>query len=415
MTIKPNKCFEIIRKQYLSAIKDERVKFCCNRGGSRSGKTFDAFTFLIFVCVYSTKKRTIRVFRQNLSTCLSNTFTSDFLDFLSICGLSQYCQVNKGVVSLGQVTIYFQGLYRQNTAVQPTASDILFFNEVMEMDETLVDGWITRCREFVIFDWNPTAIDHWVYDYEKNPDAVFTHTTFLDNKNLSKSIVETIKSREPTAFNVERGTSDEWMWKVYGLGECSEPVGMMYGKFTTYEILPIVSNENSTISCYVDVADTGTDYFCAVSTLNTGGFAYVLDVLFTQKSIEYTEIALAKMLTQLNVNVCHIESNSGGRGFALNVSKIVRSMGNTTTIVKPFYQSKNKDTRILLNSSAVTNCVIMPHDWKIKYKDFARQILTFKRDGKNVHDDAPDVLTGIVEYLNVSPQPARVVVMGKKY
>lgn len=412
-----NGCFIEMWKTYLLAKHSNIVRYIANEGGSRSGKTFDAFTFFVCLAANTTEKKVIRVFRQTLTTCLSNTFLSDFSDFLYISKLTDSVSLKAGYCKMGNVEIYFQGLYKSNSnyVVQPTSSDILFFNEVMEMDKGLVDDWITRCREMVIFDWNPTSTDHWIFDYEKNPACKFTHTTYKDNVNLPSSIIKTIESREPTPENIAAGTADEWRWNVYGLGLRSEPVGMMYDKFTTYELLPIVNNENSTISCYVDVADTGTDYFCAVSTLNTGGFAYVLDVLFTQKSIEYTEIALAKMLTRLNVNVCHIESNSGGRGFALNVSKIVRSMGNTTTVVKPFHQSKNKDTRILLNSSAVTNCVIMPHDWRIKYKDFARQILTFKRDGKNVHDDAPDVLTGIVEYLNVSPQPARVVVMGKKY
>lgn len=42
----------------------------------------------------------------------------------------------------------------------------------------------------------------------------------------------------------------------------------------------------------------------------------------------------------------------------------------------------------------------MPVDWKERWKDFAKAILRFQREGKNENDDAPDALTGVAEKIN---------------
>lgn len=98
---------------------------------------------------------------------------------------------------------------------------------------------------------------------------------------------------------------------------------------------------------YVDTADTGDDYLCGIVYDETDIGNFVVDVIYTQKPMEYTETATAHMLSKHMVAEAWIESNNGGRGFARNVERQMRQMGNNHTRVKWFAQTDNKDVRIL--------------------------------------------------------------------
>ena len=124
---------------------------------------------------------------------------------------------------------------------------------------------------------------------------------------------------------------------------------------------------------------------------------YILDVLYTKEPMEVTEPATAQMLTNNNVGNALIESNNGGRGFSRNVIRELKSLGNTHTKIQWFFQSKNKTSRILSNSTGVMQNVLFPVNWEDRWPDFAEAIRKYQKEGKNAHDDAPDALTGVYE------------------
>jgi predicted phage terminase large subunit-like protein len=149
---------------------------------------------------------------------------------------------------------------------------------------------------------------------------------------------------------------------------------------------------------YTDTADTGSDYLCSITYIETSVGNYVLDVIYTQKPMEYTEQAVAVALSRFGVEVANIESNNGGRGFARNVERILRENGNSKTYIKWFAQGKNKQSRIYTHSADVQNLVYFPQGWETLYPEFARDIKNYMKTGLNPHDDAPDALTGTVEF-----------------
>lgn len=172
--------------------------------------------------------------------------------------------------------------------------------------------------------------------------------------------------------------------------------GLMYGSgFVEYEIKP--ATKVSKRKAYVDTADTGTDYLCAIVYDETEAANYIVDILYTAKPMEYTEPALAQMLTKHKVAECVIESNNGGRSFARAVEKQTRLMRNETTKFKWFFQGLNKQVRIYSHSASVQNLTIMPKGWKSFYPEFATAITGYLKAGHNAHDDAPDALTGTIE------------------
>lgn len=182
-----------------------------------------------------------------------------------------------------------------------------------------------------------------------------------------------------------------------------EPIdvkGRLYSHIKTYTDIPRDSKGNSLfkyILNYTDTADTGGDYLCSICYGMYESTYYILDVLYTKEPMEVTEPATAQMLTNNNVGNALIESNNGGRGFSRNVIRELKALGNTHTKIQWFFQSKNKTSRILSNSTGVMQNVLFPVNWEDRWPDFAEAIRKYQKEGKNAHDDAPDALTGVYE------------------
>lgn len=186
-----------------------------------------------------------------------------------------------------------------------------------------------------------------------------------------------------------------------------EPIdvkGRLYTYFSTYKDIPRDDKGYplfSVVKAYVDSADTGEDWLCAIVYGVYNDNAYILDILFTDAPMEITERKTAELLQRNGVNVSDIESNNGGRGFARNVKRILKDEypGNRTKIVT-FHQSKNKEARILSNSTQVMDHVLYPENFKELWPEYYSAMYKYQRKGKNAHDDAPDATTGVVERLN---------------
>ena len=177
-----------------------------------------------------------------------------------------------------------------------------------------------------------------------------------------------------------------------------EPIdikGRLYSEFKTYVDLP--KERIVKISAYCDTADTGDDFLCNIIYADCKDSAYIIDIIYTKEAMEITEPLVAEAYKKFNVNVADIESNNGGRAFARNIERITRDKGNYKTVVKWFHQSGNKIARILSNSAWVNNNIYMPIDWKNKWSEFAKDIISYQKEGKNKHDDGPDALTGVAE------------------
>lgn len=172
--------------------------------------------------------------------------------------------------------------------------------------------------------------------------------------------------------------------------------GLMYREFKTYEILPI--NHSARRCNYTDTADTGADYLCSICYEEHPEANYVTDILYTKKPMEYTEQALAQMLTKKRIDYCIVESNNGGRAFMRNVERLTRLYGNQKTHFKAFTQTKNKQVRIFTMSAEVNNMMVFPADWETRWAEFANAVKSYRKEGSNMHDDSVDALTGCVEH-----------------
>lgn len=210
----------------------------------------------------------------------------------------------------------------------------------------------------------------------------------------------------------KRQTLDSHIWGANYMQKPVDLEGGLYGKFKTYDVVDPDKFER--VINYTDTADEGDDYLGSISAGVIGRYAYVTDIYYTQDSMEKTEPETARRLQLAGVREALIESNNGGRGFARNVIRQLRTLKCFKCSVTWFHQSKNKKTRIITNASNVMDQVIMPADWEQRWSEAAEHIRKYQRKGKNDHDDIEDCLTGVVEMVNGDVKGKKKARTGKK-
>lgn len=184
-----------------------------------------------------------------------------------------------------------------------------------------------------------------------------------------------------------------------------EPIdlkGTLYKSFKTYDEIPkdMFGNYKFTeIKSYCDTADTGDDYLCNIIYGVLNREAYILDVYYTKDHMEITEKEVAKRLTEFKVNNALVEGNNGGRGFARQVERNMRDLGNHKTIIRTFHQTNNKNARILSNATWIMEHIYYPSNWHNKWNEYFVSMKEYQREGKNTHDDAQDATTGVAENI----------------
>lgn len=245
-----------------------------------------------------------------------------------------------------------------------------------------------------------------LYEEQNRKYIVFSRKAFNNGKMLNENILSL------NAYELLRQTVSE---EIVQANYNQYPIdldGALYTEFKTYTTLP-----KGRIFSHCDPADTGKDFLCLITYLLTdNNEIYVLDILYTQKNIDYTISEIAHRLINNYCEMFFYENNFGGRAFGravrTEVNSLISKLKNqkdeklkehlrlievADVGIKGYKQTLNKEARIYSESSNVTRRIIMPDGWDKLFPAFYSDITKYQRKGKNEHDDAPDTLTAIVE------------------
>ena len=232
--------------------------------------------------------------------------------------------------------------------------------------------------------------EHW---YEINMK------TYDETRTGDKMLCSTILNHEKY-LSLKKSMSDLIFMANYNQ-VCIDLKGALYQDLKKYEIIPQDTNGNAlfeSIVAFVDTADSGSDYLCAIVAGVYQHQLYILDIVYTQERMEITEGMVTDMLYRNNVNMCIVEANNGGKGFARRLQDLLIEKYDTNrTVIKFKQQTKNKQTRILIASTWIQENVYFPLNIKDRFEEFWESIITFSKSGKNKHDDAEDCLTALCE------------------
>lgn len=184
-------------------------------GGTSASKTISILVWLIDYCQRSQGK-------PKIAHVISETFphleTGAMLDFQSIMKDRGYWNDDRWHDTHHEYTfetgnkLRFMSIDTYGKAHGPRR-DVLFVNEANNLDYKIVDQLITRTREVVWMDWNPSE-EFWFYTemLPNRSDIDFITLTFLDNEALDEVTKNEILSHK---------NNKAW-WTVYGLGQLGE-------------------------------------------------------------------------------------------------------------------------------------------------------------------------------------------------
>jgi len=204
---------------YLTKSLDEGKRGAILEGSSRSTKTWGGIDFLMFLCTKIEKRATIIIVRETY-TSFKTTLYNDFNRRLPDYGISSPFIEKRDVDAfwLFGNKITLMGCDRPDK-FEGATNDYFWMNEMLDQPRVVFDQLEQRNQKFWWGDYNPKYHDHWVYDNIcKRDDVGFLHTTYLDNPFVSPGEKAKILGYEPTPYNIEQGTADEFRWRVYGLG-----------------------------------------------------------------------------------------------------------------------------------------------------------------------------------------------------
>lgn len=215
--------------------------------------------------------------------------------------------------------------------------------------------------------------------------------TALDSRQVGEPLWQARHSKE---LLMQKQKLDPVVFEALYQGNPKTKEGLLYGEFMTCKGV-----FDGRIMNYTDTADMGSDKLCSVCYgYSSDGLVYVTDVVYSSQPMEVTEELVARMLRRNNVRQAVVESNNGGRGFARALQRLVPECS-----IKCLNQRVNKESRILTNASEVMRRVVMPCSWQSDWREFAHELTSFRRQFRaNKHDDAADVLTGIIETVTTA-------------
>jgi phage terminase large subunit len=226
LKIKATPVFYANKKAY-----EDGFPVICNEGGSRSSKSYSVVQLLIHIAISNPNTRISMV-----SHSLPHIKRGVYRDFKNI--LEQWNIWDEKDFRYTDFIYTFKngsyielfGLEDPDKAKGP-ARDILFVNEANLISKALFDQLLIRTTGQAFLDWNPADFISWVYEVADNPMNKRIHSTYLNNiTNLSDSQIRNIEQY--------KDLPDDFMWKVYGLGERGAAKEIVYTQWKQYDEAP---------------------------------------------------------------------------------------------------------------------------------------------------------------------------------
>lgn len=309
-------------------------------GGTSASKTISILIWLIDYA-QSTENKLISI----VSESYPHLEKGAMLDFQNIMmGQGYWEDVNwhgtkhQYTFSTGSV-IEFMSVDTYGKAHGPRR-DVLFVNECNHLPYKIVDQLITRTREIIWLDWNPSE-EFWFYTemLPNRTDIDFITLTYLDNEAL-----------DPVSrAEIEMHRNNKAWWTVYGLGQLGEIEGRI---FTNWAIIDDVPHEAKLVRRYldfgysVDPSAIGDIYY-----LNGG---YIIDEQLYQKGMSNKQ--LADFLGNLPENNMMVKADSAEpksideiKSYGINIVPCQKGHGSVNQSIQHVQEQKISVTKRSVN------------------------------------------------------------------
>lgn len=274
--------------------------------------------------------------------------------------------------------VFFNSYQNAETA-KGIACDDAFLNEANNFDIKQVQDIIASVRDCVILDYNQSP--EWITKIVP-PDAVII-TRWQDNPYLTESQRQYFYDLKRNAESKDATAMDEWLYRVYYLGEDAEVQGEI---FTPANIKKVAAPpaDIGHVMVFCDPSSMrGADYFAMVLCATDGTNLYILDTF--SENVGNPEIIAYRKLQewheQRDAESIYIETNGAGMAF-------FEFCANSELPVQAWHSSRNKFARITDNYQALTERVFFVDT--PQNDAYLQQVYEFGQ--KCLHDDNIDAV-----------------------
>lgn len=203
-------------------------------------------------------------------------------------------------------------------------------------------------------------------------------------------------------YHEQREIMDDVSWRALYMNQPIEREGQLYNGDELRRYFDLPTEEPEAILAVCDTKDRGSDYAVLPVVYVYGNDYYLVDVICDNGLPDTVDARLAEILVRLKVKQCRFESNSAGGRIAEKIQEKVKELGGITHITTKF-TTANKETKIIVNSAFVKEHIIFKDSSVIRagtdYYRFMQMLTGYTVMGKNTHDDVPDALAMLAEYI----------------
>lgn len=260
---------------------------------------------------------------------------------------------------------------------------------------------------------------------ENDPDCAFINYKVInvpaldenDESNFDYMFHKGFTSEEYKAIRASYEQSgDSALWLAPYMGQPIERDGAVFQpddlRYYNGE-LPADIEPDKKIAV-VDPAWGGGDYTAAIIVYQYGDDMYVPAVVFNKGDKSVTQPLLAGIIERLGVLTVYVEGTRVTSSYSEELDKLLREKGirlNMQTSVKHWGSFGGKQQRIFDHSPEIRERYVFLNREKRdkEYEAFMQNLFSFVVEGKNKHDDAPDVLAMGIVYGGRAVQRVQVV------
>ena len=203
-------------------------------------------------------------------------------------------------------------------------------------------------------------------------------------------------------YHEQREIMDDVNWRALYMNEPVERHGLLYNADELRRYFELPEGEPDAIIAVCDPKDKGKDYCVMPVAVQYGPDFYIDGVICDNSNPKVLEPRLAKMLVEKNVQLARFESNQAGGRVAENVQNMVKEAGGRCKITTK-YTTANKETKIIVAQPWILEHCLFKDDSVLKndkeYRRFLQFLCGYSMEGRNKHDDVPDAMAMLAEYV----------------
>ena len=233
-----------------------------------------------------------------------------------------------------------------------------------------------------------------------DPDAEIIKFPALDENDESNFDYPYGLGYTTEQFHAQRELMDQISWNSLFMMQPAEREGQLYDPNELKRYFELPEREPDVIFAVCDTKETGPDY-CAMPIVYKYGEEYYIDKWICDSgNPDMLEERIARYFIDYKVKLARFESNRGGTLFAARVQRLVKEMGGQTKVTTKWNQT-NKETRILTRAAWVKeHCLFKdPSLYEKEYRTAMDMLCSYNMTGKNKHDDVPDVMADLADYV----------------